>query len=176
MPSNHLILCCPLLLLPSIFPSIRVFSNESALLIKWPKYWSFSISPSNEYPGLISFRIDCFDLLVFQGAFRYFNMSVPPSRLFWFGKKRNPMIVSCIWTVSYWRWGCGQDHQILLGIWGGACTHHISFIDNYLLKVCLLNTLHSSDTKLLCWLYTKVGLWNFVQFFTLSFFTPLTPA
>ena len=60
MPSNHLILCCPLLLPPSIFPSLRVFSNESALLIRWPKYWSFSfsISPSNEYSGLISFRID----------------------------------------------------------------------------------------------------------------------
>ena len=69
MPSNHLILCCPLLLLPSIFPSIRVFSNESALRIRWPKYWSFSfsISPSNEYSGLISFRIDWLDLLAVQG-------------------------------------------------------------------------------------------------------------
>ena len=68
MPSNHLILCHPLLLLPSIFPSIRVFSNESALYIKWPKYWSFSfnISPSNEYPGLISFRMDWLDLLAVQ--------------------------------------------------------------------------------------------------------------
>ena len=67
MPSNHLILCCPLLLLPSIFPSIRVFSNESGLCIRWPKYWSFSFSfsiiPSNEYSGLISFGIDWFDLL-----------------------------------------------------------------------------------------------------------------
>ena len=65
MPSNHLILCCPHLLPPSIFPSIRVFSNESAHRIRWPKYWSFSfsISPSSEYSGLISFRIDCFDLL-----------------------------------------------------------------------------------------------------------------
>ena len=65
MPSNHLILCRPLLLLPSIFPSIRAFSNESLLHIRWPKYWSFSvsISPSNEYSGLISFRIDWFDLL-----------------------------------------------------------------------------------------------------------------
>ena len=65
MPSNCLILCRPLLLLPSIFPSIRVFSNESALCIRWPKQWSFSfsISPSHEYSGLISFRIDCFDLL-----------------------------------------------------------------------------------------------------------------
>ena len=65
MPSNHhLTLCHPLLLLPSIFPSIRIFSDKSALLIKWPKYWSFSISPSNEYSGLISFRTDWFDLLV----------------------------------------------------------------------------------------------------------------
>ena len=70
MPSNHLILCCPLLLLPSIFPSIRVFSNESALCIRWPKYWSFSfnISPSKEYPGLISFRMDWLDLLAVQGT------------------------------------------------------------------------------------------------------------
>ena len=66
MPSNHLILCCPLLLLPSIFPSIRVFSNELVLHISWPKYWSFSfsISPSSEYSGLISFRIDWFNLSV----------------------------------------------------------------------------------------------------------------
>ena len=72
MPSNHLILCHPLLLLPSIFPSIRVFSNESALHIRWPKYWSFSfnISPSNEYPGLISFRMDYLDLLAVQGALK----------------------------------------------------------------------------------------------------------
>ena len=68
MPSNHLILCHPLLLLPSIFPSIRIISNESALHIRWPKYWrfSFNISPSNEHPGLISFRMDCLDLLAVQ--------------------------------------------------------------------------------------------------------------
>ena len=72
MPSNQLILCCPLLLLPSIFPSSRVFSNESVLRIRWPKYWSysFSISPSNEYSGLISFRIYCFDLLAVQGTLK----------------------------------------------------------------------------------------------------------
>ena len=72
MPSNHFILCCPLLLLPSVFPSIRVFSNESVLCIRWPKYWSFSFSigPSNEYSGLISFRIDWFDLLVVQETLR----------------------------------------------------------------------------------------------------------
>ena len=70
MPSNHLILCHPFLLLPSIFPSIRVFSNESALRIRWPKFWSFSfnISPSNEYSGLISFRIDWLDVFAVQGT------------------------------------------------------------------------------------------------------------
>ena len=68
MPSNHLILCHPLLQLPSIFPSIRVFSNESALCIRWPKYWSFSISPSNEYSGLISSRMDWLDLLDVKGT------------------------------------------------------------------------------------------------------------
>ena len=72
MPSNHLMLCCPLLLLPSIFPSIRGFSNESALRIKWPKYWSFSfnISLTNEHPGLISFRTDWLDLLAVQGTLK----------------------------------------------------------------------------------------------------------
>ena len=72
MPSNHLILCCPLLLLPSIFPSTRFFSNESALHIRWPKYWSFSfnISPSNEHPGLITFRMDWLDLLAVQGTLK----------------------------------------------------------------------------------------------------------
>ena len=93
MPSNHLIPCCPLLLLPSIFPSIRVFSNESALHIRWPKYWSFSfnISPSNEHPGPISFRMDWLDLLAVQGTLksllqhhiskgRLFTLKIMPSR------------------------------------------------------------------------------------------------
>ena len=72
MPSNHLILCCPLLLLPSIFPIIRVFSNDSALHIRWPKYWGFSFnsSPSNEHPGLISLRMDWLDLLAIQGTLK----------------------------------------------------------------------------------------------------------
>ena len=70
MPSNHLILCHPLLLLPSIFPNIRVFSNESVLCIRWPKYWRFSISPSNEYSGLISVRMDWLDLLAVQGTLK----------------------------------------------------------------------------------------------------------
>ena len=73
MPSKHLILCHPILLLLSIFPSIRVFCNKSALCIRWPKYWSFSISPSSEYSGLISFKVDCFDLLAVQGTL----MSLP---------------------------------------------------------------------------------------------------
>ena len=73
MPSNHLILCCPLLLPPSIFPSIRVFSKESVLLIRWPKHWSFSlsISHSSEYSGLISFRVDWLDLLPVQGILKH---------------------------------------------------------------------------------------------------------
>ena len=75
MPSNHLIFCCPLLLLPSVFLRIRLFSNESALHIRWPKYWSFSfnISPYNEHPGLISFRMDWLDLLAVQGLSRVFS-------------------------------------------------------------------------------------------------------
>ena len=84
MPSNLLILCRPLLFLPSIFPSIRVFSNESVLRIKWPKYWSFSfnISPSNEYSGLISFRMDWSDLLGVQGALRVFSNTIAQKHQF----------------------------------------------------------------------------------------------
>ena len=70
MPSNHLICCHPVLLLPSVFPSIRVFSNESALRIRWPKYWSFNISPTNEHAGLISFRMDWLDILALQGTLK----------------------------------------------------------------------------------------------------------
>ena len=79
MPSNHLILCCPLLLPPSIFPSIRVFSNESVLRIRWPKYWSFSfsISPSNEYSGLISFRMDWLNLFAVQGTLKSIGEPIP---------------------------------------------------------------------------------------------------
>ena len=79
MPSKHLIVYCPLLLLPSIFPSIRVFSSESALHIRWPKYWSFrfSINPSSEYSGLIFFRIDCFDLLAVQGSLNCWESLAP---------------------------------------------------------------------------------------------------
>ena len=78
IPCNHLILCCPLVLLPSVFPRTRVFSSESALPIRWPKYWSFSfsISPFNEYSGLMSFRIDWFDLLAVQATIRVFSSTI----------------------------------------------------------------------------------------------------
>ena len=93
MPSNHLILCHPLLLLPSIFPSIRVFSNESALCIRWPKYWSssFRISPSNEYSGLISFRMDWFDS---KGLSRIFSNTTVQKQQF-FGLHLNNLQIQC---------------------------------------------------------------------------------
>ena len=94
IPSNHLILCCPLLLPPSIFPSIRVFSHESVLHIRWPKYWSFSfnISPSNEYSGLISFRMDWLDLLAVQG-----NLKSSPTPQF---KSINSSVLSFLYSPT----------------------------------------------------------------------------
>ena len=94
MPSNHLILCLPLLLLPSIFPSIRVFSNASVLLIRWPKYWSFSVSLPNKFLGLISFRIDWFDLLAFKGLSRAFSNTTVQQYQF-FG------VQPCLWSNSH---------------------------------------------------------------------------
>ena len=102
MPSNHLILCRPLLLPPSIFPSIRVFSNESVLHIRWPKYWSLRISPSSEYSGLISFRMDWLDLLAVQGTLK----SLSPTPQF---KSINALAVSFPYSPSlicihdYWK-------------------------------------------------------------------------
>ena len=95
MPSNHLILCHPLLLLPSIFPSLRVFSNESALCIRWPEYWSFSfnISPSNENSGLISFRMDWLDLLAVQGTHK--------SLLQHHSSKASILLCSAFFTVQF---------------------------------------------------------------------------
>ena len=88
MPSNHLIFCCPLLLLPSIFPSIRVFSNESTLRIRWPKYWSFSfnIGPSNEHPGLISLRMDWWISLQSKGLSRVFSNTTIQKHQFFFSE------------------------------------------------------------------------------------------
>ena len=104
MPSNHLILCCPLFLLPSIFPSIRVISNESVLRIRWPKYWSFSfgISCSNEYSGLVSFRMDWLDLLAVQGTLQE---SSPTSQF----KSTNSFALSFLYSPTlisihdYWK-------------------------------------------------------------------------
>ena len=103
MPFNHLILCHPLLLRPSIFPSIRVFSNESALFIRWPQYWSFSfnIRPSNEHPELISFRIDWLDLLAVQGTRRvFFNTTVQKHQFF--GAQFSSQSNSHIHTLITW--------------------------------------------------------------------------
>ena len=106
MSSNHFILCCPLLFLSSAFPGIRVFSNELALCIRWPEYWSFSISPSNEYSGLISFRVDWFDLLAVQGVFSnttiqkhqafsgiLTSLLFPDQPLFWCNSKPNSPVI-----------------------------------------------------------------------------------
>ena len=111
MSSNHLILCLPLLLLPSIFPSIRVFSNESVLRIRWPKYWSFSfnISPSNEYLGLISFRMDWLDLLAVQGTVKSFfqhptsKASSPWCSIFFIVQLSHPYMTTGK-TIALTRW------------------------------------------------------------------------
>ena len=111
MPFNHLILCCPLLLLPSIFPSIRVLSNESVLLIKWPEYWnfSFSISPCDEYSGLISFRIDWMDLLAVQWTPKSFvqhhssNASILQRSTFFIVQLSNPYMTTGK-TIALTRW------------------------------------------------------------------------
>ena len=111
MPSNHLILCHPLLLLPSIFPSIRVFSSELALLIKWPKNWhfSFSISPSNEYSGLISFKIGWFDLLVVQGTLK--------SLLQHYSSKASILWHSAFFIVQLSCWYMTAGKTVSLTIW-----------------------------------------------------------
>ena len=107
--SNHLILCCPLFLLPSIFPSIKVFSNESALHVRWPKYWSFRISPSKEYSGLISFRIDWFDFLAVQGTLKCFlqnhisKASIPRHSAFLMVQLSHPYMTTGK-TTAFTRW------------------------------------------------------------------------
>ena len=104
MPSNHLILGHPLLLLPSIFPSISVFSNQSVLCIRWPKYWSFSISTSSEYSGLISFKIDWSDLLAVQGSLKSLHHS----------SKASILSGSSFYKVSYYMWHFWKaDYKIL---------------------------------------------------------------
>ena len=122
IPSNHLILCCPLLLLLSIFPSIRIFSNESALCIRWPKYWSFScnISPSNEHPGLIPFRMDWLDLLAVQGTLKSLlqhhssKASIPQCSAFFTVQLSHPYMTTGIPGV-----GDGQGGLVCCDSWGG---------------------------------------------------------
>ena len=97
MPSNNLTLYCPLLLLPSIFLSIRVFSSESGFCIRGPKYWSFSISPSNEYSGLISFRIDCFDLIAVQGTLK----SLPTPHIITYAKCSYIIYIHVLSSVQF---------------------------------------------------------------------------
>ena len=115
MPSNHPILWCPLLLLPSIFPSIRVFSIESVLHISWPKYWSFSfsISPSSDYSGLISFRMDCLDLLAVQGTLKSLLQHHSSKHQF-FGTQSSLWPLSNLpSTLCPWRSLCNYINQIL---------------------------------------------------------------
>jgi len=103
MPSNYLTLCCPLLLPPSIFPSIRVFSNESVLCIRWPKYWSFSfsISSSNEYSGLISFRMDWLDLLAVQGTLKSLLQNHSSNHQFFSAQLYSPTLISYMTTGKF---------------------------------------------------------------------------
>ena len=130
--SNHLILCCPLLL-PSVFPSIRVFSNESALHIRWPKYWSVSISPSSEYSGLISFRIDWFDLLALQGILKSLFQHHSPSAL--------SLLYSPALTSIY---DCWENHnfdytELLSAKW---CLCFLICCLGFLQQTCLVLLLH----------------------------------
>ena len=116
MPSNHLILCHPLFLLHWTFPSLRVFSNESALHIRWPKYWSFifSISLSSEYSGLISFMIDCFDLLAVQGLSRVFSNTSLKTSISW---------CSALSMVLGWPWEGQSSPRVARESWGLRSSH-----------------------------------------------------
>ena len=113
MPSTHFILCHPLLFLPSIFPTIRIFSNESVLRIKWPKYWSFNISPSNEYSGLISFRMDWLDLLAVQGTLKSSKASILQSSAFFMVQLSHPYMTTGK-TIALTRWTFGGKVMSLL--------------------------------------------------------------
>ena len=123
MPSNHLVLCCPLLLLPSIFPSIRVFPNKSALHIRWPKYWSFSISLSNVYSGLISFRMDWLDLLTVQGTLKSLlqhhssTASILQHSAFFLVQLRHPyMTTGKTIALTRWTFAVGKVKSLLFNM------------------------------------------------------------
>ena len=128
MPSSHLILCRPLLLLPPIPPSIRVFSNESTLRMRWPKYWSFSFStsPSNEHPGLISFRMDWLDLLPVQGTLK---------RLLQHHSSTHPLVNCPFWNLQLFNLGLYQfPVEILTNTSGNMCHSHFEGDDTEPLK------------------------------------------
>ena len=139
MPSNHLVLCHPLLLLPSIFPSIRVFSNESALCVRWLKYWNFnfSISPSNEHPGLISFRMDWLDVLAVQGTLK--------SLLQHHSSKASILRCSAFFTVqlSHPYMTTGKTIALPRWIFVGRCDKFFDIGSDFLFLTCL-----STDSKL----------------------------
>ena len=159
MPSSHLILCCPLLLLPSIFPSIRVFSSESVIPIKWPKYWSFSfnISPSNEYSGLISFRMDWLDLLAVQERDSQESSPIPQFKSInslAFSFLYSPILTSIrdYWkTIALTRWTfVGKAMSLLFNVLSRlvitflsmhkclfcSCSHHLQWFCSPKNKVC----------------------------------------
>ena len=130
MPSNHLILCCPLLLLPSVFPSIKGFSNVSILHIRWPKYWSFSftISPSNEYSGLISFRMDWLDLLAVQGPLKSFlQHHSSKASILWcsafFKVQLSYLYMTTGKTIALTRWTFVGSHYVLHYPYMGSCSN-----------------------------------------------------
>ena len=152
MPSNHLILCCPLLLPPSIFPFIRVFSTELTLYIRWPKHWSFSfsISSSNEYSGLISFRIDWFDLLAVQGTLKSLlqhhssKASILRCSAFFIIQLSHPYMTTGktiaslkLWVNKYFTLSCTQTHKLLL----------LNYtLSSELCQLYFITFVHSSDT------------------------------
>ena len=148
MPSNLHILCCPFLLLPSIFPSIRVFSNESALCIRCSKYWSFSISPSNEYLGLISFRIDWFDLLTAQGTLKSLlqhhssKASIPQHAAFFMVQLSYPYMTTGK-TIALTRWTfVGKIMSLLYNMLS-------RFVIAFLPRSLLISWLHSPSAVIL---------------------------
>ena len=152
MPSNHLILCCPLLLLSSVFPSIRVFSNESVLRIRWPNYWSFSfnISPTNEHPGLISFRMDWLDLFAVQGTLK----SSPKPQF----KSINSSALSFLYSPTltsihdYWMSWCLTYDKCLIS--GSYYFRVLWMLQLFWLLVVILSEIKSGSAKQ-CWI--KIG-------------------
>ena len=149
MPSNHLILCRPLLLLPSIFPRIRVFSNESVLHIRWPKNWSFSfsINPSNEYSGLISFRMDWFDLLESKGLSRVFSNTTAQKHQFFsprLSSQSSSHIHTLEKTIALTRWTIALTRRTFVG-------KVMSLLFNMLSRL-VINFLPRSKHLLISWL------------------------